>query len=84
MVYMNQRFLPFTVPERAREKAGSFIKGMFLLLLLGIIGLAHWLVYDMLPAVLLFALLSIAATWYMMGSIRRTGWDKLRRQYENY
>lgn len=84
MVYMNQRFLPFTVPERASEKAGSFIKGMFLLLLLGIIGLAHWLVYDMLPAVLLFALLSIAATWYMMGSIRRTGWDKLRKQYENY
>lgn len=84
MVYMNHKFFPFTLPERANEKAGSFIKGMFLLLVVGIIGLAHYLVYSLLPAVIVFSFLSIAATWYIMGSIRATSWEKLRRQYENY
>lgn len=84
MVYINQKFFPFTLHERANEKAGSFIKGMFLLFLVSIIGIAHYMVYSILPVVVLFALLSIAATWYLMDSIRATSWEKVRKQYENY
>ena len=84
MVYVNQKFLPFTLHERANEKAGTFMKGLFLLLLISMIGIAHYMIYSITAAVLLFAFLSISGTWYIMGSIRTTSWEKVRKEYENY
>ncbi len=59
------------------SKSGSFIKGLFMLIIPAIVALLHFLIYKFTPVVYIFIVLSAIATWLILGSINNIGWNKI-------
>ena len=81
LVYINNKLFPFSMPMNNNAKAGSFLRAIILLFFSGIVGVGHYLVYDILPVIGIFAVLSGIATWMLMSSIRATGWAAIKSSY---
>lgn len=81
VVYGNKKVFPFSVQQNNNARGGAFLKNMLLLIISGIIGLCHYLVYNIPGVVAIFAILSALATWLLMSSIKDTGWEKIRTAY---
>ena len=81
IVYGNNKVFPFSIQQNNNTRGGMFLKNMMLLMVSGIIGLGHYLVYNILGAVLLFIALSALATWLLMSSIKDTSWQQIERAY---
>jgi hypothetical protein len=56
---------------------------MFVLAVSGLIGVGHFLIYSFLPVIAICAVLSVAASWLLMDSIKKMGWEKIRSSYAN-
>jgi hypothetical protein len=78
LVYVNKRYLPFSLHQNNNIKSGSFLRGLFVMFCSGIIAVLHYLVYNITPVIIIFCVLSIIATWLMMQSIENTTWSKVR------
>jgi ABC-2 type transport system permease protein len=81
MVYLGYRDLPFSLHQNQSKKSGSFIRGIFIMIVIGAIGFGHYLVSNFTLVVIIFALMSIIASWLMMDALKKTGWEKLRAVY---
>lgn len=79
IAYVSHRQLPFSKPQSNNEKVGSFIKGIVMLACTLVIGTLHYLIYEFIYVIILFALISITGIWYVWGSIKNTSWEKLSR-----
>lgn len=79
MAYINKRHLPFSTQENTSNKGANFIKGILIMISIGIVSLLHYLVYYMLPVVCILILLSAAACWLLMGSIKKTTWAQIQQ-----
>lgn len=82
LVFISHKYFPFSQHQNASQKTGSFLRGMMLLVVSGLIGVGHFFIYSILPAVLLCAVLSVLATYLLMGSIRDISWKEVRSSYE--
>ena len=82
MVYIGFRDLPFSKPQGNNARAGSFLKSLISLVVPGLLGIFHFLIYSITPVVIISAVLSVAATWLVMDAIKRTPWQKIKAQYE--
>jgi hypothetical protein len=83
MVYMGRKMFPFSVHQNTNIKSGSFLRSMFVLMVSGLIAAGHFFVYTFTPVVIIFTLMSITATWMMMGSIRNTSWASVNATYSD-
>ena len=81
IVYGNNKVFPFSIQQNNNTRGGMFIKNMLLLAVSGIIGIGHYLVYNIMGAVLLFIALSALATWLLLSSIKDTSWHQIERAY---
>ena len=81
IVYGNKKVFPFSLPQNNNAKAGAFLKNFFLAAISGAIGISHYLVYNIMPVVIIFACLSALATWLLLSSIKETGWEKIQSAY---
>jgi len=83
LVYAGNRFFPFSMQQNANEKGGSFARNLMVLFISGIVALGHFMIYNFMPAVILCCVLSILATWLIMGSIRNTSWNAIKKSYDD-
>lgn len=81
LVYMGHKVFPFSMHQNTSVKTGSFLRSMAIFFISLLIAGAHFFIYEITAAVLLCALLSIAATWMMMSSIRSVSWDVIKSSY---
>jgi len=81
MVFLGYKIFPFSLQQNNNAKGGSILRGLAVLVISSMIALGHFLIYDITGAVILSALLSITATWLMMGSIRNISWKQVRSSY---
>ena len=71
------RKLPFSAELNIKQSAGTFIKGMLILLVPGAIGVGHYFIAGYIWLVLIFGLMSFAALYLLYTKYRETGWGKL-------
>lgn len=83
LVFIGYKQFPFSIQQNNNVKGGSFLRSMAVVFISAILAIGHFLIYDITAAVILCAILSIAATWLMMGSIRRISWNQIRSSYNS-
>jgi putative effector of murein hydrolase LrgA (UPF0299 family) len=71
------RRLPFSAELNIKQSAGSFIKGILILIIPGVIGVGHYFIAGYIWLVLIFGLMSFAALYLLYTKYRETGWAKL-------
>jgi hypothetical protein len=47
------------------------------MLIPGLLGVIHWLIFDYTWAIVVLAVLAVIATWMIIDSIRNLGWAKI-------
>ena len=82
LVYMGNKLLPFSLHQNTSAKTGSFIRSISILFISVCIAIGHYLVYDVKIVLIICILLSFAATWMMMSSIKETSWKAIKSGYE--
>ncbi|MES2003512.1 MAG: hypothetical protein V4450_03245 [Bacteroidota bacterium] len=83
VAYLSLRVLPFSLQEATSAKGGTFIRGLFSMLLPFTLGILHFFVYRYTVVIIILAILSAIATWLMMDALRNKTWEQLtRREYE--
>lgn len=75
--YLSFKALPFSRPQNTSQKAGSFIKNLFRMSILIVLGVIHYMLYPITPVIFILAILAAIATWYVMDSIKKTSWNQL-------
>lgn len=78
LVYISKRMFPFSIAQNAGSRGGSFIRNLAVLGILAILGLGHYIIYNMLPVVSIFGVLSVLATWILMSAIRNSSWKTVK------
>jgi len=68
--------LPFSMSSQNVSKSRTN-RNFLTMLIPGIIGVFHWLIFDFTWAVVVLAILSVIATWMIMDSIRNLSWAKI-------
>ncbi len=81
LVYVGNKYFPFSLQQNTNVKTGSFLRSLIVLVLSGLIGVGHFLIYSILPAVAICAGLSIIASWLLMDSIKKIDWATIRSSY---
>jgi ABC-type bacteriocin/lantibiotic exporter with double-glycine peptidase domain len=69
--------------QSTSSKSGTFLKGLFMLIIPSVVALLHFLVYKITPVVYIFIVLSAIATWLIQGSIKNISWKKILSKAEN-
>jgi ABC-2 type transport system permease protein len=82
LVYAGNKMFPFSMHQNTSVKTGSFLRNMMVLAISGLIAVGHYFIYDVLPGVALCALLSIIATWLLMGSVKNITWEAIASSYK--
>jgi hypothetical protein len=83
IAFITVKDLPFSIQQSMQQKTGSFIRGLFSLIIPGILAFLHYLVYSYAWVILLLILLSATACWLMLDAIKLKNWDSIKvRSYE--
>ncbi|QES87545.1 hypothetical protein [Rhizosphaericola mali] len=77
MMLGGKKQLPFSIFENNSAKGNDYIKNLLRMLLIGFLGVGHYLIYSFTWAVWLVLLLVILAIWYIMTSIRDISWSQI-------
>lgn len=75
---MAKRNLPFSTKEANNDKGGNFLKGLMMMLAIGMVSFLHYIVFNMLPVVIIMIFLAAIASWLLMDNIKRTTWMKIQ------
>lgn len=78
LVHAGKRVFPFSLPQNAGNRTGSFIRNLGVMAFLGALGVGHYFIFSLLPVVIIFAVLSIIATWLLMSGIRSSSWQTVK------
>ncbi len=81
LVYAGIRVFPFSLHQNNNSNTGGFLRGIFILIIAGLIGVIHFAVYNFWVVIWIFAAMSIAATWMVMSAIRNTSWTSIKSRY---
>lgn len=74
-----KRGLPFSVQETNNDKGGNFLKAMVMMISVGVVSVLHFFIFNMLPVVIIFVLLSSIATWLLLDNLKRTSWHQIQQ-----
>ncbi|HEX2534394.1 MAG TPA: hypothetical protein VHK69_11700 [Chitinophagaceae bacterium] len=78
-LYLSNRVLPFSSFEGMERKSGTFLRGLMVFVLMGLVGMMHYFIFSMPLVVGIAALLSGVAAWLLLDSVSRTEWTKIIR-----
>lgn len=82
LVYIGNKTFPFSLQQNNNVKGGTFIRNLFVFFISGLIAVGHYILYDIIPAILLCTALSALATWLLMGSIKNSAWATIKSTYK--
>lgn len=71
------RKLPFSAEQNIKQSAGTFLRGLLILIVPGFIGMGHYFIAGEIWLVGIFALLSAAAFYLVYMKYRETPWTRL-------
>lgn len=75
--FLYLRRFPFSTELNIKQSAGTFIKGMLILIIPGAIGVGHYFIAGYIWLVAIFGLMSFAALFLLYSKYRETGWERL-------
>jgi hypothetical protein len=81
LVLVGNKAFPFSMHQNNNSNTGGFMRNMFILLVSGMIGGVHFLLYNITAVIWIFAVLSIIATWLIMSGIKNTSWHSIKSRY---
>lgn len=81
MVYASNHYFPFSSAQSTNAKTGSFLKALFIMIVSGLVAFGHYLIYTIMPALIICTLLSLLAVWLLFDSLRRMNWGKILSAY---
>jgi len=76
---MGKRSLPFSVQEANTDKGANFLRAIMMLMAIGVVSVLHYIIFNMLPVVILMMVLSGIAAWLLLDRIKRTNWMQLHQ-----
>lgn len=80
MMRVNQRYLPFSIPEMIRSSGGKAVARIFFVfILMGGLGFGHYLASYFWWLKLLFLILSSIFLWLVWDSYISTSWENIKR-----
>jgi len=80
IAYVQVRALPFSVQDDTKVKGGSFLKGLFTLSIPFLFGTIQFMIYNMLPVIIILVVLAGIASWLMMDALKNKSWESLQRK----
>jgi ABC-2 type transport system permease protein len=83
MVVMNNKVFPFSMQQNLNANTGTFLKNMFILMFAGIVAVIHFFLYNVLPVIIILAVLSMIATWLLAENIKKTEWAVIMKRYSD-
>jgi hypothetical protein len=84
ITYVTVKELPFSMQQSNNLKAGSFMRGLYMLVVPAIVAVFHFLIFKITPVVYIFIALSAIATWLIQGSIRSISWKRITGKNESF
>lgn len=83
IAYLTIKDIPFSVQQDTAAKGGTFIRGLFSMLVPAVIAFGHYLVYANWPVILIFCILSGIASWLVFDAVKDKNWNAVAiRNYE--
>ena len=82
LVYIGHKMFPFSMHQGTGSKTGSFLRNLAVLVISGMIGIGHYMIYAFMIPVIICAVLSITATFLLMNSIKNTSWAAIKSAYD--
>ena len=82
VAYFTLHHLPFSENQNTASKSGSFIKGIFMMLVPAIIGLLHYVLYSRYLVVSIAAIVSLGLALLILRSIQKLSWARVKTVYE--
>lgn len=81
LVYVGYKYFPFSAHQSTQVKTGAFLRGMTIFFISGCIALGHFFLYSFLPVVIIFAALSILASWLLFDALKKISWGQITSRY---
>jgi hypothetical protein len=81
IMYTGKHYFPFSAAQSTNAKTGSFLTTLFVMLMASVLAGLHFLIYSILPAVILCLLLSFVALWYLFDGLKNISWQKVLSTY---
>jgi hypothetical protein len=78
IAYINLNRLPFSQQLVTTVKGSSFIRGLMSLLLPALVGVLHYLVFNMMPVISILAVISLVALWLVLSGIKDKSWAAIK------
>lgn len=83
-MYFAYRMLPFSAKEQIKDKAGkSVLRILLMFLLIGVMGVGHYLLSYFWWLKLIFLILSGILLWMLYDSLKKTPWTRIRDAQED-
>ena len=79
--YISAKKLPFSAPAAIRDTAGGFMRAISTLFIGSVVGVMHYLLYNITAVIIILTLLSGGAAWFVFDSISRYDWQKVNSTY---
>ncbi len=83
VVRLGVRQLPFSKQEEVARGGGRWMKQMAIMILPFGLAFLHFLVYNIMPVVIILGILSLGATWLLASGIKGITWQQVRPEYED-
>lgn len=83
-MYFAYRMLPFSAKEQIKDKAGkSVIRVLLMFILIGVLGVAHYLTSYFWWLKMIFLILSAILLWMLYDSLKNTPWSRIRESQDD-
>jgi ABC-2 type transport system permease protein len=77
IVLINKRSLPLSMAHNTRNQTGSFVRGIVVLLLVGLLGLAHYILGKYRLLLMLAIPAQVMLIYVLYGVYRKTSWRQI-------
>jgi len=83
VAYISIKDLPFSTLQSMNSKSGSFIRGLFSMIIPGVLAVVQYLLYNFTIVISILAILSGIACWLILDAIKQKTWENIiQRNYE--
>jgi ABC-2 type transport system permease protein len=76
------RSLPFSSAQSSANQTGMMLRTFGCMAIATLIGAVHYFIYSFIPVVIIGILLSVIASWLILGSIKKRNWLSIRSSYD--
>ncbi len=80
IAYITLRELPFSQTQSISARSGNFLKGIFTIIIPGMLAFLHYMVYSNTIVVIILCILSGIACWLVIDAIGVKDWKQIRTQ----